>query len=43
MNNENKYYGLIVASISEEVNYHIVSIIVSYGALMKIKDIYDSH
>lgn len=35
--------ALIAATISEEVNRHIISITDSYGALKKLKDLYDSH
>ena len=42
-NKDKKQHALIVASISEEVSYHLVSIKDSYGALNKLKDIYDSH
>jgi SH3-like domain-containing protein len=43
MNKDKKAYALIVASVSEEVSHHIKSIKDSWGALKKLKDLYDSH
>ena len=42
-NKHKKEHALIVASVSEEVIYYLVSIKYSYGALKKLKDLYDSH
>jgi len=43
MNKDKKSYALIVASVNEEVSYHIRSIKDSWSALKKLKDPYDSH
>jgi hypothetical protein len=43
MNKDKKAYALIVASVSEEVSHHIKSIKYSWGALKKLKYLYDSH
>jgi len=43
MNKDKKTYALIVASVSEELIHHIISIKDSWGALNKLKDLYDSH
>jgi hypothetical protein len=40
---DKKAYILIVASINEEVSRRIESIKNSWGALKKLKDLYDSH
>lgn len=42
-NKERKDFSLINAMISEEVRRHIVLVTNSYGALKKLKDLYDSH
>jgi hypothetical protein len=43
MNKNKKAYASIVSFVSEEVIHHIGSIKDSWGALKKLKDIYDSH
>lgn len=43
---KNKYkkaYALIATSVGEGVSRHIISMKDSYGALKKLKDLYDSH
>jgi hypothetical protein len=42
-NKDKKAYALIVAFVNEEVFHHIKSIKNSWGALKKLKDLYDSH
>jgi hypothetical protein len=42
-NKDKKEYAIIAVSISEEVSCQLVSIKDSYGALKKLKDLYDSH
>ena len=42
-NKDKKVCALIAAIISEEVSCHIISITDCYGALNKLKDLYDSH
>jgi hypothetical protein len=42
-NKDKKAYSLIVARVSKEASCHIISIKDSYGALKKLKDLYDSH
>jgi hypothetical protein len=42
-NKDKKAYALIVVMVSEEVSHHIISTKDSYGALKKLKDLYDSH
>ena len=42
-NNDKKANALTTVSVSEEVSHHLVSIKDSYGALKKLKDLYDSH
>ena len=42
-NKDKKAYALIAKLISEEVSCHLVSIKDWYGALKKLKDVYDSH
>jgi hypothetical protein len=42
-NKYKKAYFIISKMVSEEVSCHIISIKDSYGALNKLKDLYDSH
>ena len=42
-NKYKKVYALIVTTISEEVSCHIIYVKKAYGALNKLKDLYDSH
>jgi hypothetical protein len=43
MNEHNKAYALIVASVNKEVSHHNKSIKYSWGDLKKLKYLYDSH
>lgn len=41
--NRNKAYALIATYINEEVIHHITHFIEAFGALRKLKELYDSH
>lgn len=42
-NKDNKSYALIVASISEELIFHVITLKNSFEALKKLIYLYDSH
>jgi hypothetical protein len=42
-NKDKKEYAVIAVTISEEVSCHVIPIKESYGALKKLKELYDSH